>query len=89
QKPGEGPEARAFHHKLSVQAGAYQNSTWVVAVAKAGVEDGFPMFGCSLIVDPDGRIVAETKTEDDEIIMHACDLDATKFGKDTVFDFKR
>jgi predicted amidohydrolase len=89
QKPGEGPEARAFHHKLSVQAGAYQNSTWVVAVAKAGVEDGFPMFGCSLIVDPDGRIVAETKTEDDEIIMHACDLDATKFGKDTVSDFKR
>ncbi|RTL61450.1 MAG: N-carbamoyl-D-amino-acid hydrolase [Hyphomicrobiales bacterium] len=89
QKPDEGPEARAFHHKLSVQAGAYQNSTWVVAVAKAGVEDGFPMFGCSLIVDPDGRIVAETKTEDDEIIMHACDLDATKFGKDTIFDFKR
>jgi hypothetical protein len=28
-----------------VQAGAYQNSCWVVAVAKAGVEDGFPMIG--------------------------------------------
>jgi predicted amidohydrolase len=89
QKPDEGPEARTFHHKLSVQAGAYQNSTWVVAVAKAGVEDGFPMFGCSLIVDPDGRILAESKTDEDELIMHACDLDATKFGKETVFDFKR
>lgn len=89
QKPNEGPEMRSFHHKLSVQAGAYQNSTWVVAVAKAGVEDGFPMFGCSLIVDPDGRIVAETKTEGDELLMHACDLDATRFGKETIFDFKR
>lgn len=32
----EGPEKRLFHDRLSVQAGAYQNSTWVVAVAKAG-----------------------------------------------------
>ena len=40
QKSEEGPERRIFHHKLSLQAGAYQNSTWVVAVAKAGVEDG-------------------------------------------------
>ena len=89
QKPGEGPEQRIFHHKLSLQAGAYQNSTWVVAVAKGGVEDGHPMFGCSVIVDPDGHIVAETKTEDDEVIVHACDLDRTRFGKETIFDFKR
>ena len=89
QKPGEGAQSRIFHHKLSLQAGAYQNSTWVVAVAKAGVEDGHPMFGCSLIVDPDGQIVAETKTENDEIVVHACDLDATRFGKATIFDFER
>ena len=48
QKAEEGPEKRMFHHKLSVQAGAYQNSTWVVAVAKAGVEDGHPLFGGSV-----------------------------------------
>jgi predicted amidohydrolase len=89
QKGAEGPENRIFHHKLSVQAGAYQNSTWVVAVAKAGVEDGHPLFGCSLIVDPDGRIVAETRTEADEVIVHACDLDATRFGKETIFNFAR
>jgi predicted amidohydrolase len=89
QKSDEGPEKRIFHHKLSLQAGAYQNSTWVVAVAKAGVEDGHPMFGCSAIVEPGGEIVAETKTEDDELIVHACDLDATRFGKETIFDFKR
>jgi predicted amidohydrolase len=89
QKGDEGPQKRIFHHKLSVQAGAYQNSTWVVAVAKAGIEDGHPLFGCSLIVNPDGEIVAESKTESDEVILHACDLDATRFGKETIFDFKR
>ncbi len=89
QDNNEGPEKRIFHHKLSLQAGAYQNSTWVVAVAKAGVEDGHPMFGCSVIVAPDGTIVAETKSEDDELIVHACDLDATRFGKATIFDFAR
>jgi predicted amidohydrolase len=89
QKPAEGPEQRLFHHKLSLQAGAYQNSTWVVAVAKAGVEDGNPMFGCSVIVNPDGEIVAEAQTEADELLVHPCDLDATRFGKETIFDFKR
>ncbi len=89
QKPSEGPEKRIFHHKLSLQAGAYQNSTWVVAVAKAGVEDGNPLFGCSVIVAPDGEVVAETRTEADEVVVHACDLDATRFGKETIFDFKR
>ena len=89
QKGGEGPQQRIFHHKLSVQAGAYQNSTWVVAVAKAGVEDGFAMFGCSLIVNPDGEVVAQSRSEHDELIVHACDLDATVFGKQTIFDFKR
>ena len=72
-----------------MQAGAYQNSCWVVAVAKAGVEDGFPLIGGSLIVNPDGEIVAEAKTEGDELLVHACDLDDTQFGKRTIFDFAR
>jgi predicted amidohydrolase len=89
QKSDEGPEKRLFHNRLSVQSGAYQNATWVVAVAKAGVEDGFPLIGGSLIVDPNGEIVAEAKTEDDELLVHPCDLDATVFGKKTIFDFAR
>jgi predicted amidohydrolase len=87
EKSGESLERRIFHHKLSVQAGAYQNSTWVVAVAKAGVEDGHPMFAASLIVAPDGYIAAETSTEGDEVVVHACDLDAAEFGKRTIFNF--
>jgi N-carbamoyl-D-amino-acid hydrolase len=89
QKADEGPEQRMFQHKLSLQAGAYQNSTFVVATAKCGVEDGHPMFGGSMIVNPDGEVIAQAMTEDDELVVADCDLDATRFGKETVFDFQR
>ncbi len=89
QNSSEGPEARLFHHRLSCQAGAYQNSTWVIAAAKAGVEDGNPLLGGSLIVDPDGNIVACSQTEEDELMVHTCDLDRCTFGTQTIFDFAR
>ena len=78
-----------FHNRLSVQAGAYQNSTFVAAVAKAGSEDGHHMIGGSLIVDPQGEILAEAATEEDELIVQSLDLDATLYGKSTIFDFAR
>ena len=86
---GEGPSTRLFHSDLSMQAGAYQNATWVVGVAKGGDEDGHPLIGGSVIVDPNGFIMAQAKTEDDELLVHACDMDACNFGKSTIFDFKR
>ena len=89
QRSTEGIEDRLFHHKLSLQAGAYQNSTWVVAVAKAGDEDGHHLMGGTMIVDPNGKVVAEATSEADELITYPCDLDATVFGKETIFDFKR
>ncbi len=89
QKGEEGLEQRLFHHRLSLQAGAYQNATWVVAVAKAGTEDGNHLMGGTMIVDPDGHIAAELPGEEDGILVHDCDLDATRFGKETIFDFKR
>ena len=89
QNANESAELRSFHSDLSVQAGAYQNSAWVIAVAKAGDEDGHPLNGCSVIVSPDGVIMQKAQTLGDELLVHACDMDATKFGKTTVFDFKR
>ena len=89
QNPGEPPETRIFQSDLCCQAGAYQNSAWVVAVAKAGDEDGHPLFAGSIIVAPDGTIVEKATTDGDELLVHACDMDATKFGKDTIFNFKR
>lgn len=89
QRPDEGPSTRLFHSELSMQAGAYQNATWVVGVAKAGDEDGHPLIGGSVIIDPNGFVVARAETEDDELLVHACDMDACTFGKSTIFDFKR
>ena len=88
-KSAEGLQQRLLHNRLSAQAGTYQNSCWVVAVAKAGVEDGHHLIGGSLIVNPDGEIVAEAATEGDEVLVVPCDLDATRFGKQTIFDFAR
>lgn len=89
QSPHETTADRLFHHRLSVQAGAYQNSTWVVAVAKAGNEDGHRLFGGTLIAAPDGKIVGELDHEEDGVLVHPCDLDDTRFGKATIFDFGR
>jgi len=83
----EPPHQRMFHNHLSIQAGAYQNATWAVAVAKAGVEDGHELMGGSCIVSPQGEIVALASTQDDELIVADCDLDLCQFGKSTIFNF--
>lgn len=89
QNRSEGTEKRLYHSELSVTAGAYQNATWAVAVAKAGVEDGFPLMGGTIIVDPDGFVVARTQGEGDELVTAHCDMDLCLFGKETIFDFAR
>lgn len=86
-KASEPKETRMHHSRLCMQAGAYQNATWVVGVAKAGDEDGHHLFGGSVIINPDGEIVAEAETEADELIVHDCDLDACRFLKDSTFNF--
>ena len=83
----EDEEDQLFHHRLSIQSGAYSNGTWVVAVAKAGVEDGHGLIGGTAIVAPTGRIVAEAKTKGDELVVHTCDLDEGHLLKNTLFNF--
>lgn len=89
QDSAEGLEQRLYHSDLSMTAGAYQNAAWVVGVAKAGIEDGHPLMGGSIIVDPNGYVVARAAGEGDELIVHACDMDLCAFGKTTIFDFAR
>ncbi|HEV8440796.1 MAG TPA: N-carbamoyl-D-amino-acid hydrolase [Methylomirabilota bacterium] len=78
-----------FHNHLVMQAGAYQNGTWVVGVAKCGKEEGCDMIGQSAIIAPSGEIVAMCAGLGDELITARCDLDATRSYKETVFDFAR
>ena len=85
----EPPHLRMFHHRLSVQAGAYQNASWVVATAKAGAEDGFHLFGGSCIVAPTGEMMAQAVSEEDEVIVFNCDLDLCRHYKESTFAFER
>ncbi|MCF1436620.1 N-carbamoyl-D-amino-acid hydrolase [Agrobacterium vitis] len=78
-----------FHHQLSLQAGAYQNATWVAAAAKGGCEEGSNMIGLSMIVAPSGQIVAMASSTGDELISARCDLDMGTLYKRTIFDFAR
>ena len=78
-----------FHNHLVMQAGAYQNATWVVGVAKCGREEGCDMIGQSAIIAPSGEIVAQCTTLGDELIAARADLDAGRSYRETVFDFAR
>ena len=82
----EPPAQRVHQHLIMAQAMAYQNALWVVQTAKAGFEDGFRMFGNSLIVAPTGEIAARTTSEDDEVIVHRCDLSLGDDLRRTMFN---
>jgi len=78
-----------FHNQLVMQSGAYQNGSWVVGVAKAGVEEGVEQIGNSIIVAPSGEIVGACTTTGDELAVARCDLDLTASYKNTTFNFSR
>ncbi|MDP1646611.1 MAG: N-carbamoyl-D-amino-acid hydrolase [Rubrivivax sp.] len=78
-----------FHNQLVMQSGAYQNGSWVVGVAKAGLEEGVEQIGNSIIVAPSGEIVGACTTTGDELAVARCDLDLTASYKNTTFNFAR
>jgi predicted amidohydrolase len=78
-----------FHNHLVMQSGAYQNATWVVGIAKSGVEEGCEMIGNSCIIAPTGQIVAQAITQEDELVVARCDLDAGLSYKRSTFHFAR
>jgi predicted amidohydrolase len=86
--PAQNP-LQAFHNHLVMQAGAYQNGTWVVAAAKGGTEEGVESLAQSAIIAPSGQIVAQAVTTGDELISASCDLDWCRHYKETLFDFAR
>jgi len=77
-----------FHNHLSLQAGAYQNGTWVVGVAKAGREEDCDLIGGSAIVAPTGEIVAKCATLGDELVCAEVDLERCRAIQDNIFNFE-
>jgi len=78
---------QGFHNHLVMQAGAYQNGTWVVGVAKAGKEEECDLIGGSCIIAPTGEILAQCETLEDEVIVHECDFDRCREIQDNIFNF--
>ncbi|GAC1678586.1 MAG: N-carbamoyl-D-amino-acid hydrolase [Steroidobacteraceae bacterium] len=80
---------RMFHNHLPMQAGAYQNTVWIAAAAKAGLEDGQALIGGSCIIAPTGEIAAQALSIDDEVVVHRADLDLIAVCQRVNFDFAR
>ncbi|KAH8653862.1 carbon-nitrogen hydrolase [Xylariales sp. PMI_506] len=92
QRPGtveEQKELAVFHHRLACQAGSYQNACFSINCAKAGYEDGGLLIASSIIVAPGGQIIAESKTQEDELIVATIDLTDCRFNKEGVFNFAK
>ncbi|KAF2691580.1 carbon-nitrogen hydrolase [Lentithecium fluviatile CBS 122367] len=90
QDPKEAREEAIFHHKLVMKAHSYTNACFSVSAARCGLDDGkYDLVGGSTIIGPNGKIIAESKTEEDEIIIADCDLDLCSPGKKRTFDFGR
>jgi len=80
---------QSFHNALVMQSGAYQNGTFVVGVAKGGVEEGVDSLADSSIIAPSGELLAKTSTSGDEVVAATCDLDWCYNYKNTLFNFDR
>ena len=52
-------------------------------------DNKYPLIGGSCIIDPDGDVVVEAKTEDDELLVAEIDLAWCRRGKGKVFAFER
>ncbi|KUJ08442.1 N-carbamoyl-D-amino acid hydrolase [Mollisia scopiformis] len=88
--PEEAEKDAVFHHKLVMQGNSYMNSCFSISAAKAGLEDAkYDLIGGSCITSPEGHVLAEAKTKDDEVVFAEIDLEDCRQGKEKTFDFDR
>ncbi|KAH0429139.1 carbon-nitrogen hydrolase [Colletotrichum camelliae] len=83
-------EKAVFHHKLVMQAHSYTNACFSVSAARCGMDDGkYDLIGGSCITGPEGEIIAEASTTEDEVVYAEINLDECRPGKERTFDFAR
>ncbi|SMD06655.1 carbon-nitrogen family hydrolase [Sporomusa malonica] len=71
--PAEWPAARGGHWRTLIQARAIENHIYVCAVNCVGEHRGGPFYGHSLLVGPEGEVVAEG-SDQEAIIYGEIDL---------------
>ncbi|MCJ1393247.1 hypothetical protein MMC18_006119 [Xylographa bjoerkii] len=78
-------EEALFHHRLVMQSNSYMNGCFSISAARAGLDDGkYDLIGGSAIVSPEGHILVEAKSKDDEVIVAEIDLEDCRQGKEKV-----
>jgi predicted amidohydrolase len=87
--PEEAEEEVLLHHRLSCQGNSYMNACFSINVAKTGAEDGNPLVGGTMIVHPNGHIIKEAKTKEDELVVATIDLADCWRGKGKTFAFEK
>ncbi|CAK3746963.1 related to N-carbamoyl-D-amino acid hydrolase [Lecanosticta acicola] len=89
--PPEQAEKKAlFHSRLVQQANSYMNACFSISSARCGMDDGkYHLIGGSSIVSPEGHVVAEARTNGDELVVAEIDLSECRRGKERTFDYAR
>ncbi|MCJ1223544.1 hypothetical protein MMC12_000186 [Toensbergia leucococca] len=78
-------EEALFHHRLVMQSNSYMNSCFSISAARCGMDDGkYDLIGGSAIVSPEGHVLVEAKTKEDEVIVAEIDLEDCRQGKEKV-----
>ncbi|TDZ32847.1 N-carbamoyl-D-amino acid hydrolase [Colletotrichum spinosum] len=88
--PDEARGKALFHHKLVMQAHSYTNACFSISAARCGLDDGrYDLIGGSCITGPEGDLIAEASTTEDEVVYAQLDLDECRPGRERTFDFAR
>ena len=76
--PTNWPQGVEFHPRLFAPARAAENHCYLVAADRVGTERGVTFIGHSLIVDFDGKVLAQAGTTDEETLLADVDPDAAR-----------
>jgi len=62
------PVVRAEHLRILAPARAIENQSYVILANRIGTDDGVTFCGSSVIIDPNGTILAAASTQGEELI---------------------
>jgi predicted amidohydrolase len=80
------------HWRTLLVARAIENHAYVIAAAQAGTTaEGVSSYGHSMIIDPWGRVLAESGVDDEDVLVATIDLDevARRRSQIAVFELRR
>ncbi|KAJ9620260.1 hypothetical protein H2203_008025 [Taxawa tesnikishii (nom. ined.)] len=88
--PEQAEKEALFHSRLVQQANSYMNACFSISSARCGFDDRkYDLIGGSSIVDPEGHVLAEAKTTNDELVVAEINLEDCNQGKSKTFDYAR